>query len=52
MRLHPERGLGLGLRFLAALLVLAFFLFPIYWLASISFKTPDEIFSFPPAWCP
>ena len=52
MRLRPERGLGLILRFLAALLVLVFFLFPIYWLAIISFKTPDEIFSYPPVWWP
>ncbi|UOM34375.1 carbohydrate ABC transporter permease [Acuticoccus sp. I52.16.1] len=52
MRLHPERGLGLALRFVAALAVLAFFLFPIYWLAIIAFKTPDEIFAYPPVWWP
>ncbi len=52
MRLRPERGLGLLLRFVAALAVLAFFLFPIYWLAIIAFKTPDEIFAYPPVWWP
>lgn len=52
MRLRPERGLGLVLRLLAALAVLAFFLFPIYWLAIIAFKTPDEIFAYPPVWWP
>ncbi|HEX2525933.1 MAG TPA: carbohydrate ABC transporter permease [Geminicoccus sp.] len=40
------------LRFLAALLVTALFLFPIYWLFTISFKTPDEIFASPPVWWP
>ncbi len=29
-----------------------FFLFPIYWLFMISFKTPEEIYSFPPKWYP
>ena len=29
-----------------------FFVFPVYWLFIISFKTPDEIFAFPPVWYP
>ncbi len=45
-------GLRLALRFLVALAVTLVFLFPIYWLFSISFKTPEEIFSSPPAWYP
>jgi multiple sugar transport system permease protein len=40
------------LRFIAAVLVTVVFLFPIYWLFTISFKTPDEIFSYPPVWWP
>ena len=28
------------------------FVFPIYWLFMISFKTPEEIYSFPPKWYP
>lgn len=40
----------LTFRFLAALAITAVFLFPIYWLFMISFKTPDEIYSFPPKW--
>jgi len=28
------------------------FFFPIYWLAAISVKTPDEIFAYPPVWLP
>lgn len=42
----------LGLRYAAVLAVLVIFLFPIYWLFIISFKTPDEIFAFPPVWWP
>ena len=52
MRLYPERGLGLFLRIVLALAVTVLFLFPIYWLAIISFKTPDEIFAYPPVWWP
>ena len=37
--------LRLALRYLAAvLLTVIVFLFPVYWLFMISFKTPDEIF--------
>src|SRR3546814_6871825 len=42
----------LGLRYVAACAVTAVFLFPIYWLFTISFKTADEIFAFPPVWWP
>lgn len=41
-----------SLRLFAALLVTAFFLFPIYWLFMISFKTADEIYAYPPVWWP
>jgi len=39
-------------RYLVAILVTLFFLFPIYWLFMISFKTPEEIFASPPVWYP
>src|SRR5580765_2302667 len=39
-------------RTLAAIALTTFFLFPIYWLFMISFKTPEEIFSYPPKWYP
>lgn len=42
----------LAMRYLAATLITALFLFPVYWLFIISFKTPDEIFHFPPVWYP
>ena len=51
-RLHGRQRLRLVLRLTAALAITLFFLFPIYWLFMISFKTPDEIFSFPPKWYP
>jgi len=47
-----DKGWRLALRFVAALAVAAFFLFPIYWLAAISIKTPEEIFASPPVWVP
>lgn len=50
--MRADKGLGLALRYVAAVLVTAFFLFPIYWLLAISFKTPDEIFAYPPVWVP
>lgn len=45
-------GVVLAWRYAAAILLTAFFVFPVYWLFIISFKTPDEIFAFPPAWYP
>lgn len=50
--MRPDRGVGLALRYVAALVALIVFLFPIYWLVTISFKTPDEIFASPPVWWP
>ena len=42
----------LALRYIGAILITLVFLFPIYWLLMISFKTPAEIFASPPAWVP
>lgn len=42
----------LALRYLGAVLLTVIFVFPVYWLFIISFKTPDEIFAFPPVWYP
>ena len=50
--MRADRGIGLALRMGAAIVVTALFLFPIYWLTIISFKTPDEIFAYPPVWFP
>jgi len=52
MTLQTRHRIRLTLRLVLAVLVTLFFLFPIYWLFMISFKTPDEIFSYPPKWYP
>jgi multiple sugar transport system permease protein len=50
--MRPDRGLGLALRYVAAITLTVIFLFPIYWLFIMSVKTPDEIFAYPPVWWP
>jgi multiple sugar transport system permease protein len=45
-------GTVLTLRYAMAIVLTIFFVFPVYWLFIISFKTPDEIFAFPPVWYP
>jgi multiple sugar transport system permease protein len=51
LRFRPRQG-RLGLRYFAAAILLVIFLFPVYWLFMISFKTPDEIYHVPPVWYP
>jgi multiple sugar transport system permease protein len=43
---------SLAWRYLAAIAITAFFLFPVYWLFAVSLKTPQEIFASPPVWIP
>ena len=50
--LHRRKNVRLTLRYIVACLLVLIFVFPIYWLFIISFKTPDEIFAFPPVWYP
>ncbi len=52
MKLSRRRSLRQALRFIAACVLTLLFLFPIYWLFMISFKTADEIFAYPPVWWP
>ena len=52
LSLAATRRWKLAGRYGLASLLLVFFVFPIYWLFIISFKTPDEIFHFPPVWYP
>jgi multiple sugar transport system permease protein len=47
-----RKGVRLGLRYAIAVLLVIVFLFPIYWLFMMSFKTPAEIFAYPPVWYP
>ena len=52
MKSGRRNTLKTTLRFVGAVAVTLFFLFPIYWLFMISFKTPEEIFAYPPKWWP
>jgi len=52
MTVKQRFALRTSLRLTAAVAITVLFLFPIYWLFMISFKTPDEIYSFPPKWYP
>jgi multiple sugar transport system permease protein len=49
---HRRTNVRLAFRYLLAIIITLIFVFPIYWLFIISFKTPDEIFAFPPVWYP
>ena len=49
---HRRKNVRLTLRYAIACLLVIIFVFPVYWLFIISFKTPDEIFAFPPVWYP
>ena len=49
---HRRKDVRLAFRYFLACLLVVIFVFPVYWLFIISFKTPDEIFAFPPAWYP
>lgn len=40
------------LRYGVVLIALAVVLFPIFWIVSMAFKTPDEYFASPPVWIP
>jgi multiple sugar transport system permease protein len=50
--LYRQKSVRLALRYLVAILLTIVFIFPVYWLFIISFKTPDEIFAYPPVWYP
>ena len=52
MTLRRRRQLKLALRCVAAVLLTAIFVFPIYWLFMMSFKRADEIYAYPPVWWP
>ena len=50
--MKAEYGKRAWQRTIAATLITLVFLFPIYWLFMISFKTAEEIYSSPPTWMP
>ncbi|WP_271518611.1 carbohydrate ABC transporter permease [Bradyrhizobium sp. CCBAU 53380] len=51
-KLPARKARILAVRYLGAGIVTLLFLFPVYWLFMISFKTPDEIYHVPPLWIP
>ncbi|UFW88467.1 carbohydrate ABC transporter permease [Bradyrhizobium barranii] len=51
-KLPARKARILALRYLGAGVATLLFLFPVYWLFMISFKTPDEIYHVPPLWIP
>ncbi|MBB4373783.1 multiple sugar transport system permease protein [Bradyrhizobium sp. cir1] len=51
-KLPARKARILAVRYLGAGTVTLLFLFPVYWLFMISFKTPDEIYHVPPLWIP
>ena len=44
--------LSLARRYVIAIVLSIVFLFPVYWMFSVSLKTPEEIFNFPRVWYP
>ena len=50
--IHRRKDVRLAVRYLIACVLVIIFVFPVYWLFIISFKTPEEIFAFPPVWYP
>jgi multiple sugar transport system permease protein len=51
-RLRRSERRSLIVRYIAAAAITIVFLFPVYWLFMISFKTADEIYHVPPLWLP
>lgn len=51
-RLGGQRITHYALRYLIVLAAFLFFMFPIYWIATMAFKSPDEYFRNPPVWAP
>jgi multiple sugar transport system permease protein len=49
---YRNKNFRLAMRYVLAIVITLIFVFPVYWLFIISFKTPDEIFAFPPVWYP
>jgi multiple sugar transport system permease protein len=50
--LNTGRVIGYLIRYLIILAALIFFLFPIFWVATMAVKTPEEYFHTPPIWFP
>ncbi|MFF2092152.1 carbohydrate ABC transporter permease [Paenibacillus sp. NPDC058174] len=51
VRRHPLHRSNIGVYVLLAV-ILSLFLFPVYWLVSVSLQTNGDLFQFPPQWVP
>jgi multiple sugar transport system permease protein len=51
-RLVSKKTRGYLIRYALLAIILVFFLFPLFWLATLAFKTPDEYFASPAVWLP
>ncbi|MFE4710209.1 MULTISPECIES: carbohydrate ABC transporter permease [Paenibacillus] len=51
VRRHLLNRSNIGVYVLLAV-ILSLFLFPVYWLVSVSLQTNDDLFQFPPQWVP
>ena len=47
-----RRSLKLVARYAAAIAIVVVFMFPVYWVFIMAFKTPEETFARPPVWIP
>ena len=52
MKTSHQKKIKLSFRYIAVIALTILFLFPIYWLFMISFKTANEIYAYPPVWWP
>ena len=52
MKTSHRKKIKLAFRYVAVITLTILFLFPIYWLFMISFKTANEIYAYPPVWWP
>lgn len=52
MKTSHRKKIKLAFRYIAVVALTILFLFPIYWLFMISFKTANEIYAYPPVWWP
>jgi multiple sugar transport system permease protein len=52
VRWRRRAGWQLAARYAVAIVITIIFLFPLYWLFAISFKTAEEIYARPPIWVP
>ncbi len=51
-QLNRKKIINYLLRYAIVLAALIFFLFPIFWITMMAFKSPDEYFRNPPVWLP